>query len=185
VPSASSAVSRSGLAAPGFRVATGDRTVIIAGGADAASQASLQVMSRFLNRLPTVTIREGHRVKVYLTSDLQLPAYQAREGDSIRAAAGGPMMRRILVGTLVLVLVTTPASAQFAVIDPANLAQAILIVQRTSASRGAPGAVPNDRADGARARTTGPVPDPAVCPHRTRLGALGVRAPVDQRSEQR
>ena len=41
------------------------------------------------------------------------------------------MMRRILVGTLVLVLVTTPASAQFAVIDPANLAQAILIVQRT------------------------------------------------------
>ena len=53
------------------------RTVIIAGGAaDAASQASLQVMSRFLNRLPTITIREGHRVKVYLTSDLQLPAYE-------------------------------------------------------------------------------------------------------------
>src|SRR3989442_14453958 len=43
---------------------------------DAASQASLQVMSRFLNRLPTVTIREGHRVKVYLTSDLHLPAYR-------------------------------------------------------------------------------------------------------------
>jgi len=53
----------------------GDRTVVIAGGADAAAQASLQVMSRFLNRLPTITIREGHRVKVYLTSDLQLPAY--------------------------------------------------------------------------------------------------------------
>jgi type IV secretion system protein TrbI len=35
----------------------------------------LQVMNRFLNRLPTVTIREGHRVKVYLTSDLELPAY--------------------------------------------------------------------------------------------------------------
>ena len=60
----------------GISGGTGDRTVIIAGGADAASQASLQVMSRFLNRLPTVTIREGHRVKVYLTSDLQLPAYE-------------------------------------------------------------------------------------------------------------
>ncbi|HEV8526599.1 MAG TPA: TrbI/VirB10 family protein [Actinomycetes bacterium] len=59
----------------GLSDGTGDRTVIIAGGADAASQASLQVMSRFLNRLPTITIREGHRVKVYLTSDLQLPAY--------------------------------------------------------------------------------------------------------------
>jgi type IV secretion system protein VirB10 len=59
----------------GFTDGSGDRTVIIAGGADAAAQASLQVMSRFLNRLPTITIREGHRVKVYLTSDLQLPAY--------------------------------------------------------------------------------------------------------------
>jgi type IV secretion system protein TrbI len=53
-----------------------DRTVIIAGGAsDATAQASLQVMNRFLNRMPTITIREGHRVKVYLTSDLELPAY--------------------------------------------------------------------------------------------------------------
>jgi type IV secretion system protein VirB10 len=59
----------------GFTDGPGDRTVIIAGGADAAAQASLQVMSRFLNRLPTITIREGHRVKVYLTSDLQLPTY--------------------------------------------------------------------------------------------------------------
>src|SRR5262245_37498129 len=54
-----------------------DRTVIIAGGVgDAASQATVQVMNRFLNRLPTVTIREGHRVKVYITSDLELPAYE-------------------------------------------------------------------------------------------------------------
>lgn len=41
------------------------------------------------------------------------------------------MKRRVLVGLVLLVLGTTPASAQFAVIDPANLAQAILIVQRT------------------------------------------------------
>lgn len=64
------------LGTAGFGRGAGDRTVIIAGGAaDSASQASLQVMNRFLNRLPTVTIREGHRVKVYLTSDVQLPAY--------------------------------------------------------------------------------------------------------------
>jgi type IV secretion system protein VirB10 len=61
-----------------IRSGGGDRTVIIAGGAaDATAQASLQVMNRFLNRLPTVTIREGHRVKVYLTSDLELPVYEA------------------------------------------------------------------------------------------------------------
>ena len=77
------------LGTAGVSSGTGDRTVIIAGGAaDAASQASLQVMSRFLNRLPTVTIREGHRVKVYLTSDLQLPAYQGTR-DRVVAERGG------------------------------------------------------------------------------------------------
>ena len=61
----------------GVGAGDGNRTVIIAGGtADAASQAGAQTMNRFLNRLPTITIREGHRVKVYLTSDVELPAYQ-------------------------------------------------------------------------------------------------------------
>ena len=60
----------------GLGAGDGNRTVVIAGGVgDAASQAAVQVMNRFLNRLPTVTIREGHRVKVYVTSDLELPAY--------------------------------------------------------------------------------------------------------------
>ena len=53
-----------------------DRTVVVTGGlTDTTAQATLQVMNKFLNRLPTITIREGHRVKVYVTSDLQLPAY--------------------------------------------------------------------------------------------------------------
>lgn len=41
------------------------------------------------------------------------------------------MMKRMIAGTVLLVFVATPVGAQFAVIDPANLAQAILIVQRT------------------------------------------------------
>jgi type IV secretion system protein VirB10 len=69
------------LGGAGLSAGQGDRTVIIAGGtADAASQAGLQVMNRFLNRLPTITIREGHRIKVYLTSDLELPAYNPPTG---------------------------------------------------------------------------------------------------------
>ena len=60
-------------------------TVVIAGSAgDATAQATAQTMNRFLNRLPTVTIREGHRVKVYLTGDLDLPAYES--GSSPRLA---------------------------------------------------------------------------------------------------
>ena len=72
-------------------------------------------------------------------------------------------MRRTLIGAIILVLATTPASAQFAVIDPANLAQAILIVQRTQRHLETPGTVPNDRPDGARARADGPVPHTAIC----------------------
>lgn len=66
------------LGSAGLGGGDGNRTVIIAGGVgNATSQATLQVMNRFLNRLPTITIREGHRVKVYLTSDIELPAYTA------------------------------------------------------------------------------------------------------------
>jgi type IV secretion system protein VirB10 len=40
------------------------------------SQSSARILDRFLNLLPTVTIREGHRIKVYLSNDLELPAYR-------------------------------------------------------------------------------------------------------------
>jgi type IV secretion system protein VirB10 len=69
------------LGTAGISQGSGDRTVVIAGGAtDATAQAGLQVMNRFLNRLPTITIREGHRVRVYITSDLELPAYRPDSG---------------------------------------------------------------------------------------------------------
>jgi type IV secretion system protein VirB10 len=39
------------------------------------ANSSMQILDRFLNVLPTVTIREGHRVKVFLSGDLLLPDY--------------------------------------------------------------------------------------------------------------
>ena len=45
------------------------------GVATSLSQSSLRILDRYLNVLPTFTIREGHRVKVYLSDDLLLPAY--------------------------------------------------------------------------------------------------------------
>jgi type IV secretion system protein TrbI len=39
------------------------------------SQSALRILDRYLNVLPSIVIREGHRVKVYLTDDLTLPAY--------------------------------------------------------------------------------------------------------------
>jgi type IV secretion system protein VirB10 len=39
------------------------------------SQSSLRILDRYLNVLPTFTIREGQRIKVILSNDLTLPAY--------------------------------------------------------------------------------------------------------------
>ncbi|MGH9451054.1 MAG: TrbI/VirB10 family protein [Terriglobia bacterium] len=57
--------------------------VLTAGGGDLIRQgfgigmanSGEQIMNRFLNQMPTVTIREGTRVKVYLSNDLLLPDY--------------------------------------------------------------------------------------------------------------
>jgi type IV secretion system protein VirB10 len=40
------------------------------------SQSAARILDRFLNLLPTVTIREGHRIKVVLANDLELPVYR-------------------------------------------------------------------------------------------------------------
>jgi len=45
------------------------------GFAQSTAQSSTQILNKFLNILPTVTIREGHRVKVYLSGDLAVPDY--------------------------------------------------------------------------------------------------------------
>jgi type IV secretion system protein VirB10 len=44
--------------------------------ASSLSQSGADVLDRFINILPTITIREGHRIKVYLTQDMLLPAYE-------------------------------------------------------------------------------------------------------------
>jgi type IV secretion system protein VirB10 len=49
------------------------------GVAGSLSQSSLHILDRFLNVLPTFTIREGQRIKIYLAEDLTLPAYEAHQ----------------------------------------------------------------------------------------------------------
>ena len=39
------------------------------------SQEAMQILNKYLNILPTVIIREGTRLKIYLTNDLVVPAY--------------------------------------------------------------------------------------------------------------
>ena len=45
----------------------------IASAGQGLGQAAERVMERFLNRLPTITIRAGHRLRIWFTSDALLP----------------------------------------------------------------------------------------------------------------
>lgn len=47
-----------------------------AGVTQSLSESSMQILNRFTNILPTFTIREGQRIRIILTGDLALPAYQ-------------------------------------------------------------------------------------------------------------
>ena len=49
------------------------------GVASSLAQSSMHILDRFLNVLPTFTIREGQRIKIYLAEDLTLPAYENHE----------------------------------------------------------------------------------------------------------
>jgi len=46
------------------------------GVASSLSQSGSTVLDRFINIPPTLIIREGHRIKVYITQDMLLPAYE-------------------------------------------------------------------------------------------------------------
>jgi len=46
------------------------------GAASSVSQSATSILDHFIQIPPIITIREGHRVKVYFTQDLLLPAYE-------------------------------------------------------------------------------------------------------------
>jgi type IV secretory pathway VirB10-like protein len=50
--------------------------VLRQGMASSLAQSGAHVLDRFLNILPQITIREGHRIKIYVTQDMLLPAYE-------------------------------------------------------------------------------------------------------------
>jgi type IV secretion system protein VirB10 len=44
--------------------------------ASSLAATGANVLDKFINIPPTITIREGHRIKVYITQDMLLPAYE-------------------------------------------------------------------------------------------------------------
>jgi type IV secretion system protein VirB10 len=59
----------------GGTITTSGSQAFTNGTAASVSQSATTIRDRFMQIPPTITIREGHRVKVYFTQDLLLPAY--------------------------------------------------------------------------------------------------------------
>ncbi len=59
----------------GGTITTSGSQAFTNGTAASVAQSATGILDRFLQIPPTITIREGHRVKVYITQDLLLPAY--------------------------------------------------------------------------------------------------------------
>jgi type IV secretory pathway VirB10-like protein len=59
----------------GGTISTSGSQAFTTGTAGSVSQSANTILDRFMQIPPTITIREGHRVKIYFTQDMLLPAY--------------------------------------------------------------------------------------------------------------
>jgi type IV secretion system protein VirB10 len=59
----------------GSAYGSGGSQSFTSGAAAGVAQSATTVLDRFIQIPPTITIREGHRVKVYFTQDMLLPSY--------------------------------------------------------------------------------------------------------------
>ena len=63
----------SGLTLQGANPYAGGVEGFRAGAGQGLGQGALQILQRFLNRLPNITIRAGHRLRIWFTSDVLIP----------------------------------------------------------------------------------------------------------------
>ena len=75
----------SGLTLRGSDPYAGGMEGVRAGAGQGLAQGATTILDRFLNRLPTITIRAGHRLRIWLTSDVLVP----RPGETGPASDAG------------------------------------------------------------------------------------------------
>jgi type IV secretion system protein VirB10 len=59
----------------GGTISTSGSQAFTTGTASSVSQSATTILDRFMQIPPTITIREGNRIKIYFTQDMLLPAY--------------------------------------------------------------------------------------------------------------
>jgi len=60
----------------GGMITTSGSQAFVTGASANSSESAMTILDRFIQIPPTITIREGHRVKVYFMQDMLLPAYE-------------------------------------------------------------------------------------------------------------
>ena len=70
----------SGLTLQGINPYGGGIQGFRAGAGQGFGLAATQILQRFLNRLPTITIRAGHRLRIWFTSDVLVPTSRPEKG---------------------------------------------------------------------------------------------------------
>ena len=63
----------SGLTAIGSNPYAGGRQGFQTGASQGLGESAVRILDRFLNRLPTITIRAGHRLRIWFTGDVLVP----------------------------------------------------------------------------------------------------------------
>ena len=74
----------SGLTLQGSNPYEGGLQGFRAGAGQGFGQGATEIMQRFLNRLPTITIRAGHRLRIWFTADVLIPAKPAPQAARLR-----------------------------------------------------------------------------------------------------
>ena len=78
----------SGLTLQGSNPYAGGLRGFRSGAGQGFGQGATQILSRFLNRLPTITIRAGHRLRIWFTADVLIPARAGPQAAGVERLAG-------------------------------------------------------------------------------------------------
>ena len=71
----------SGLTVIGSNPYAGGRQGFQAGASQGLGEGAVRILDRFLNRLPTITIRAGHRLRIWFTGDVLVPQQPQPTGE--------------------------------------------------------------------------------------------------------
>ena len=83
------------IAQGGGAISTSGSQAFTTGAAGSVSQSATTILDRFMQIPPTITIREGHRVKVYFTQDMLLPAYKPHHSANLLRSFYAPFRSHV------------------------------------------------------------------------------------------